>query len=365
MGKEIRMKKLRVFHGLFEMAGQAYYSVKGLRQNGIEASHMIWRNHYSNYGYGINLNIYRRKWYFLPYYLIKVAFYELKILKEHNIFHFHAGNSLLLNHDLWLLKLCKKKIFVEFHGSELRDYALAREINPYILVEGSDLGIERRRKKVQKACKNADGVILHDDELIPHLPQNVKNVFVVPLRIDLKRFKPQYAPKEKEKICIVHAPSNRDVKGTDYIIEAVESLNRIYDIEFVLVENKSQSEARELYKRADIIVDQLKLGTYGVFAIEGMALGKPVVTYISDNMREKLPTDLPISSANPDTIKDVLEELIKNGNLRYQTGINGRRYVEKYHDCRKNAKMLCEIYNGSIQPITGREAFLHASEERI
>lgn len=359
------MKKLRVFHGLFEEAGQAYYSVKGLRQNGIQASHMIWRNHYSNYGYGICLNIYRKRWYLIPYYLMKVVFYELKILREHNIFHFHVGSSLLLNHDLWLLKLCKKKRFIEFHGSELRDYAYAREMNPYMLADGYTTGIEKRKKIIQKACKNADGIILHDDELIPHLPQNAKKVFVVPLRIDLKRFKPQYVPKEREKVCIVHAPSNRELKGTDYIIKAVESLKKQYDIEFILVENKSQSEAKELYKKADIIVDQLRAGTYGVFAIEGMALGKPVVTYISDNMREKLPRDLPIMSANPDTIKDVLEELIKDGNLRYKTGINGRRYVEKYHDCRKNAKMLCEIYYGNIQPITGREAFLHASEERI
>ena len=356
------MRELRVFHGMFEMAGQAFYAVKGLKQMGIKTTHMIWRSNYANFGYGVSLNIYRKKWYLYPYYLLKVAFYELKILREHNVFHFHTGSSLLLNYDLWLFKLLHKKVFAEFHGSELRDYADAEKVNPYILTQDFVSGLEKRKKKVEKICRYADGVILHDDELIPHLPANAKNIFVVPLRVDLKKFTPCYVPAEKEKICIVHAPSNRKIKGSGQVIEAIEALKKKYQIEFILVENKSQKEAKEIYEKADIIVDQLKIGIYGVFAIEGMALGKPVVTYILDDMQERLPEELPIVSANPDTIEDVLEQLILDGKRRRELGIAGRKYVENYHDCRKNARMLYEVYTGKIQPIKGREAFAHAAQ---
>ena len=347
------MRELRVFHGMFEMAGQAFYAVKGLKQMGIKTTHMIWRSNYANIGYGISLNIYRKKWYLYPYYLLKVAFYELKILREHNVFHFHTGSSLLLNFDLWLFKLLHKKVFAEFHGSELRDYADAEKVNPYILTQDFVSGLEKRKKKVEKICRYADGVILHDDELIPHLPANAKNIFVVPLRVDLKKFTPCYVPAEKEKICIVHAPSNRKIKGSGQVIEAIEALKKKYQIEFILVENKSQKEAKEIYEKADIIVDQI---------IEGMALGKPVVTYILDEMKQCLPKELPIVSANPDTIEDVLEQLILDGKRRRELGIAGRKYVENYHDCRKNARMLYEVYTGKIQPIKGREAFAHAAQ---
>lgn len=359
------MKELKVFHGLFEEAGQAYYSVKGLVFNGIKTTHMIWRSNYTNYSYGTSLNIYRKKRYLYPYYVLKVAFYELKLLKEHNVFHFHTGGSLLLGYDLWLLKLLRKKIFVEFHGSELRDYADKNKMNPYMLTEDYLPGMEKRKKKAEKICKYADGVLLHDDELIPHLPENAKNIYVVPLKMDLEKFTPSYVPVEKKKICIVHAPSNRKIKGSDQIIKAVEALKHKYDIEFILVENKSQKEAGEIYRKADIIVDQIRLGTYGVFAIEGMALGKPVITYISDKMKKCLPEELPIVSANPDTIKEVLEQLITDGNLRHEIGVAGSEYVKRYHDCRKNAKVLSEIYLGEVRPMRGRKAFSYAAKEKI
>ena len=40
--------------------------------------------------------------------------------------------------------------------------------------------------------------------------------------------------------------------------------------------------ACERYRAADIVVDQLNAGWYGLFAIECMALGKPVVTFLHD-----------------------------------------------------------------------------------
>ena len=44
----------------------------------------------------------------------------------------------------------------------------------------------------------------------------------------------------------------------------------------------ARQQARELYARADIVVDQLNAGWYGLFAIESMAYGKPVVTHLDE-----------------------------------------------------------------------------------
>ena len=126
----------------------------------------------------------------------------------------------------------------------------------------------------------------------------------------------------------------------------------------MLVEGKSQQEAFEIYKTADIIVDQLYAGTYGVFAIESMALGKPVITYISDEMKDRLPDDLPIVSGGTKTITDALELLINNPKLRIEKGMQGREYVENYHDCRVVAYVLRDIYNQTAKPLSGRDAFM-------
>ena len=72
--------------------------------------------------------------------------------------------------------------------------------------------------------------------------------------------------------------------------------------------------------------------TYGVFALEAMALGKPVVAYISDEIRKTFPEELPIVSATIDSLTGVLETLITDGKKRRELGMAGRRYVEDYHD---------------------------------
>jgi hypothetical protein len=127
---------------------------------------------------------------------------------------------------------------------------------------------------------------------------------------------------------------------------------------------KNYKKAFEIYKTADIIVDQILIGTYGVFAIESMAMGKPVITYISDEMKEKLPSELPIVSGSVQSVESVLEELIKDGVLRREKGIAGRKYVEDYHDYRYCACILRDIYYGKSKPLVGRDAFDQVKEMR-
>ena len=135
-----------------------------------------------------------------------------------------------------------------------------------------------------------------------------------------------------------------------------------YPINFILVQNQTQDKAIEIYKKADIIVDQLYGGTYGVFAIEGMALGKPVITYIMEDVINTFPKELPIQSANIDNIENVLEKLILSPQLRYELGRDGRRYAENYHDYKNIAIYLKRIYDGKQEPVSTRKAFENIKE---
>lgn len=350
------MKRMNIFQGPEEIAGQSYYLVKGLKENGCRVRHVVRRKNPFAYTCDINLNIDRSKKYLFPLYLLKLVVEEVKDLFYCDIFHFHYGQTLMYNLDLALLKLFKKKIFMEFHGSDLRDPIRAHELNPYDIE--LEEGLTKRHKKlILSACKYADGIILHDDELIPYLPKEHPPVFVVPLRIDVSQIQMLQPAQEKNVIKIVHAPTNRYMKGSDYIEAAIEEIQKEYPVEYIRVENMKQSEAFEIYQRADIIIDQIRIGTYGVFAIEGMALGKPVVTYIMPSMKKALPEDLPIVSANKDNIKQQLIMLISDEKLRVSSGQQGRIYAETYHDYRTNAKMLLNIYRGKYQRIAGRDAF--------
>jgi len=262
--------------------------------------------------------------------------------------------------DLFFLKLFHKKIFFEFHGSDLRTINIAKKINPKLFLKHSSPTMDKRIiNRNMKLLRYADGIILHDEELLPYLPLIKKNIpiHIVPLRMDLSPFLPVYPEEQKKAVTIVHAPSHRETKGTEYVLAAIKNLEKKYEIEFILVENLPNVQALEIYKKADIIVDQLRGGSYGVFAIEAMALGKPVIVSIIDDVIKTYPPGLPIVNANIDTIQEVLEKLIINGKLRNELGHAGCEYVKKYHDCRKIAKLLIKIYKNENNPVFGPEAY--------
>src|SRR5207253_10131364 len=102
---------------------------------------------------------------------------------------------------------------------------------------------------------------------------------------------------------------NRMKKGTGHVIEACEQLG----LELDIVERVPHEEARARYARADIVVDQLNAGWHGVFALESMALGKPVVTHLKADVVERsaegFGLHLPIVPATRETLVEALRPL--------------------------------------------------------
>lgn len=356
---------MKVMHGVYETAGQNCYSVSGLNAVGIEAETVLIKRNSFSYPYDVYIDVkFSDKKRFIPD-LGKLSAFFIKSMFKYDVFHFHSGISTLINREIKIYRLFKKKLFVEFHGSDVRDYKKFSEINKCDDVEKNALP-EATVKRNRAVCEIADGIILHDDELIPYLPEVTTPVYIVPLRVIIGDYEPHFVDESAERITIVHAPSNKRIKGTEYVLKAVERLQEKYNnIDLILVENKTKDEAKEIYKKADIIVDQLILGTYGVFSIEGMALGKPVVTYISEEMLAALPKELPIVSANKFTLYEELEKLVLDGHLRKKLGENGRKYAETYHDNVVIAQVLKNIYEGKWAPAHGREAFERVKQLKL
>ncbi|KAI4443536.1 glycosyltransferase [Schaedlerella arabinosiphila] len=359
-------KKMRILHGMSDVAGQGSYSAHGLRDIGADATMAVWRQNPFGYEVDINLHIKKEKLH-NPLYAfvsgIKMLCFAVKAAFRYDVFHFHFSNTLLpFALDLFWLRIMKKRIIMEYHGDDIR-YYYNRE-KPYYYVY--DKLVERPKRGYitnNRILKYVNTFITHDEELRKHIPN--KNLFITPLRIDVDSLIPVYPDADKKKVTIVHAPSSYLFKGSKYVIEAVKELEKHYDIEFILVEKKTQKEAFEIYKKADIIIDQLFYQSYGVFAIESMSLGKPVVVYISNEIKETFPSNMPIVIANIDNLTEVVESLIIDGKRRYELGKAGRKYVENYHDYRKVAQVQLDIYNNVIEPMSTLESFEYTKKKVV
>ena len=148
-----------------------------------------------------------------------------------------------------------------------------------------------------------------------------------------------------DPVRILHAPSDRGIKGTRYVLAAVERLKAAgYPVELLLLEGVPHDRLAEFCDQADIAIDQLMIGAYGTVSIEMMAKGVPVVCRIREDLRQHYPSDLPVLSAGPEEIFDVLERLLRTPESWPEIGGRGVEYVRREHEMHQVARRILELY---------------------
>ncbi len=252
-------------------------------------------------------------------------------------FFFDGG---LLGHTPWwrtelaLLRLAGKVVVVYPYGSDARLPSTTRRLGRWNAYTDVPPGAEDRdeaavRARLAAFARHAS-VMLGCADLVEDLPR-MDGVLLYPF--DGRGWEPVDAPDDGV-VRIVHSPNHRHYKGTRYLEAAVAALREEgLPIELVLVEGVPNEDARRLYAAADIVADQFLIGAYALFAIESMALGKPVLCYLNDRFAPAHPewAECPIVNASPDTLADVLREHLAAPARRRERGRLGPAYVERYH----------------------------------
>jgi len=158
---------------------------------------------------------------------------------------------------------------------------------------------------------------------------------------------------------LLHAPNHREIKGTRHVVRAVEELRAEgLNIELMMLERVSNDEVRRLIFHADVIVDQLVIGWYAMFAIEAMASGKPVICHLRRDLEELyVATDLllgfdeiPIIRADIFSFKEVVRTLYADRDILIAAGDRGREYVERRHSVEAISLVFSGIFAKLIGP---------------
>jgi glycosyltransferase involved in cell wall biosynthesis len=241
-----------------------------------------------------------------------------RLLPRTDVFHFVFGLTLVPQSVQFpLLRAFRKKSVMHWLGSDIRGK------QPTELVQG----------------RKADAQIVGSYDAIRWVPE----AEVIPPGVDLASIEPAL-PGDRARPLIVHAPSSRRRKGTEHVIAACAGL----EAELEIVEGLRHDEALARYRAADIVVDQLNAGWYGVFAIECMALGKPVVTFLHDEAvrrtEQAFGVEVPIVSATAETLRERLHPLVADVSHRRRLGAASRAYVERVHDVERVADRLLDLY---------------------
>jgi len=307
-------RALRVVHCPVNTAGVPWANVQALRSRGVDARLVVFERYKlhpeADWSLGLSGGLARkqaRQW---------AAF--ARLLPRTDVFHFVFGLTLVPQSlQFPLLRAARKKSVMHYLGSDIRGKT------PEQLAFGRKAGAQ----------------IVGSYDAIRWVPE----AEVIPPGIDLAPISPA-PPSDRARPLIVHAPSHRGRKGTEHVVAACESL----DADLELVEGLHHDEAFERYRAADIVVDQLNAGWYGLFAIEAMALGKPVVTFLHDEAvrrtEEAFGTHVPIVNATKETLRERLADLVSSADERRRIGAGSRAYVERVHDLERATDRLLALY---------------------
>jgi glycosyltransferase involved in cell wall biosynthesis len=312
-------RPLRVLHCPVNTAGIPWANVHALRRRGVDARLLVFERYKLHPEADESLD--------LPSNSLLLGFARrqarqfaalARLLPRTDVFHFYFGLTLVPQSVQFpLLRAFRKKSVMHYLGSDIRG------TTPAELAPGRKAGAQ----------------VIGSYDAIRWVP----DAEVIPPGIDVDAIQPA-PPSDRARPLIVHAPSSRRRKGTEHVVAACEGL----DADLELVEGLHHDEAFERYRAADIVVDQLNAGWYGVFAIEAMALGKPVVTFLHDEAvrrtEEAFGTQVPIVSATAETLRETLRPLVADAGRRRELGAASRAYVERVHDLERVADRLLSLY---------------------
>ena len=203
---------------------------------------------------------------------------------------------------------------------------------------------ESTRANVRVFSRYADIVIGMDSSLSRFLPRNDLSCKSIP--VDTDSLTPLVRDFNGWTPIIVHAPNKRNVKGTQFLLNSLEQLRQLgIRFELRIVEGMHRADAIEVYRRADIIADQFVIGAYGIFALECLSLGKPVLAYLDHNYLSNPVFNLPIINSNESNLTAVLGVLLQVPELRMRLGEEGRAAVVKYHSLAAIGELYKVIYD--------------------
>ncbi len=281
------------------------------------------------------------------------------VLVRYDIVHFFADRGIMpsagrVGIDQWemdQLKKSSKRLYVYCYGADVRTRERTLALGKWnfcihcpspgkLCICDDTAG----RKNIAAIERRANAIVSLGDMLayIPnpvHLdywPIDVESIGVVGSRCDGGALK------------VAHAPNHPYFKGSQYLVEVIESLRaQGHAIELTTISGVSNTRVLEIFSECDVVADQFIGGAYGYTALEGMARGKPVMSYVRSASLVETAEECPLLIATPDNLRDVLLWILSNKDKLPAIGKQGRAYIERWHSVSAVAERLGRLYEST------------------
>lgn len=192
-------------------------------------------------------------------------------------------------------------------------------------------------------CENVTQAVAQGD-MLTYVPGG-RNVHYWPIDLERLGNSASSPARISGPLKIAHAPNHSHFKGTRYFENVLDKLRGAgHEIELIKVAGVPNDEVIRLFRGVDIVADQFIGGSYGYTALEAMAVGKPVLTYVRSADLVAAADECPLINCTPDNLEDVLLWVMRNRECLPAIGVQGKRYVAAWHSVPAVAERLGHMY---------------------
>ncbi|MFS0893282.1 hypothetical protein [Microbacterium sp. 179-I 3D3 NHS] len=229
------------------------------------------------------------------------------------------------------------------HGTDIRDPAAHARRTPWSPYP------EDPRTAVLQADAEKNLALLRSVPLptfvsTPDLLDDVPEATWCPVVVDAARFRARRPPLQGGTPVVMHASSSPVQKGSHLIEPALADLRAAGRLDYRLITGAAAADMPGIYESADIVLDQFRLGSYGVAACEALAAGRIVVGHVlpgvRDRVREFTGRELPIVEATPDTLREVVTGILDDPQAAARAAEAGPAFVAAVHSGSASARAL-------------------------
>lgn len=249
-------------------------------------------------------------------------------------------NGSTLSGDMAALRRAGVRVAVVCHGSEIRRPSHHLATYPFSPFLGDWDGLLELR---QRADRNR--AILHALDIpvfvsTPDLLDDVPHARWLPVVVDEADLEPAPPPFQREVPVVLHLPSSPRLKGTATIDAVGQRLADEGLAEYRSLRDVPASSAAELIRDADVVVDHIVIGNYGVLACQAMAAGRLTIGHIHQRVRRRVGRPVPVLEATPATLEAVLRSALADPTTIADLAASGPEFVRDLHDGRVSARVL-------------------------
>lgn len=242
-------------------------------------------------------------------------------------------------HDIAALQAGGVHVGLVFHGSEIRDpraHARTHAFSPF--AKATDPYTAKLQAVVDRNLELVADLDLPVFVSTPDQLSYLPGATWLPVVVDLDAW--VLHRSHRQIPLVVHAPSNPLLKGTAEIEAAVQPFVDAGRVEYRRVTGLQPAQAAGLIRQADIVIDQVLLGLYGVLACEALASGAVVVGLVGPQIRSRVADPIPIVEADPSTLPEVLAQVLNDLPQLAEDAPGRREFVRRWHDGRESASRL-------------------------